>query len=405
MLSDEIIDKLTEKIAENIQETNTYILKQIAKNLSLFENLSITEAQQLAQMLKYGGSYEKIIFKLQQLTGLNRNEINKIFHAVAQNNLEFAEKFYKYRGIDYIPYNENKVLQRQIQAIANVALKEYGNISKTTGLGIVLQDKDGNKQFTFLRKAYNELIDRAVLSVSQGKDTFQNEMYRTIRELGGSGLKVEYASGNTRRLDTAVRMNLKQALRTMSNDLQEQFGKEFGADGVEISAHANPAPDHELLQGRQFDKKNFEKIQTGGRAVSYDKVVIEADDKRRPISELNCYHYTFQIILGVSEPIYSKEKLQEMIDNNNKGFEINGKHYTLYQGTQMQRKMETKIRELKDMQIMGVASGNKRIIYETQLKITNLTAQYKEFSNISGLKTKIQRMRVPGYRRKNVKRM
>lgn len=405
MLSDEIIDKLTEKIAENIQETNTYILKQIAKNLSLFENLSITEAQQLAQMLKYGGSYEKILFKLHQLTGLNRTEINKIFHAVAENNLEFAEKFYKYRGLEYIPYEENRALQRQIQAISNIALKEYENISKTTGIGIVLQDKDGNKQFTFLRKAYNELIDRAVLSVSQGKDTFTNEMYRTIRELGGSGLKVEYASGNTRRLDSAVRMNLKQALRTMSNDLQEQFGKKFGADGVEISAHANPAPDHELLQGRQFDKKNFEEIQTGGRAVSYDKVVIDADDKRRPISELNCYHYTFQIILGVSEPIYSKEKLQEMIDDNNKGFEINGKHYTLYQGTQMQRKIETKIRELKDVQIMGVASGNKQIINETQLKITNLTRQYKEFAEISGLQTKMQRMRVSGYKKRNIKRM
>ena len=405
MLSDEIIDKLTEKIAENIQETNTYILKQIAKNLSLFENLSITEAQQLAQMLKYGGSYEKIIFKLQKLTGLNRNEINKIFHAVAQNNLEFAEKFYKYRGIEYIPYEKNKVLQRQIQAISNIALKEYGNISKTTGIGIVLQDKDGNKQFTFLRKAYNELIDRAVLSVSQGKDTFTNEMYRTIRELGGSGLKVEYASGNTRRLDSAVRMNLKQALRDMSNDLQIQFGKEFGADGVEISAHANPAPDHELLQGRQFDKENYKKLNNGDRAVSYDKVVIEADYKRRPISELNCYHYIFSIVLGVSEPIYNKEQLQEMIDKNNDGFELDGKKYTLYQGTQMQRKLETKIRELKDIQIMGVEAGQKEIVEKVQKQITAYTQKYKELSELSELKTKMQRMRVQGYRRKNVKRM
>lgn len=405
MLSDEIIDKLTEKIAENIQETNTYILKQIAKNLSLFENLSITEAQQLAQMLKYGGSYEKIIFKLQQLTGLNRNQINKIFHIVAQNNLGFAEKFYKYRGIDYIPYEKNKALQRQIQAISNIALKEYGNISKTTGLGIVLQDKDGNKQFTFLRKAYNELIDRAVLSVSQGKDTFTNEMYRTIRELGGSGLKVEYASGNTRRLDSAVRMNLKQALRDMSNDLQIQFGKEFGADGVEISAHANPAPDHELLQGRQFDKENYEKLNNGDRAVSYDKVVIEADYKRRPISELNCYHYIFSIVLGVSEPIYNKEQLQEMIDKNNDGFELDGKKYTLYQGTQMQRKLETKIRELKDIQIMGVEAKQKEIVEKAQKQITAYTQKYKELSELSGLKTKMQRMRVQGYRRRNVKRM
>lgn len=405
MLSDELIDKLTEKIAENIQETNTYILKQIAKNLSSFNGLTYTQAKQLAQILKYGGSYEKIVFKLSQLTGLNTKQINIIFNEVAKSNLEFAEKFYKYRGIDYIPYEKNIALQKQVQAIANVALKDYLNISKTTGIGVVLQDEFGNKQFTLLKKAYNEMIDRAVLSVKQGKDTFTNEMYRTIKELGGSGLKVEYASGNTRRLDTAVRMNLKQSLRDMSNDLQIQFGKEFGADGVEISAHANPAPDHELLQGRQFDKKNYKKLNNGERAVSYDKVIIEADDKRRPISELNCYHYIFSIVLGVSEPIYDKEQLQEMIDKNNKGFKIDGKTYTLYQGTQMQRKIETRIRALKDIQIMAKEANNKKLVEESQRKISELTMKYKELSEMSGLKTKMQRMRVQGYKRKNVNKM
>ena len=117
---------------------------------------------------------------------------------------------------------------------------------------------------------------------------------------------------------------------------------------------------------------------------------------------MNCYHYAFSIVLGASKPEHSEEELNEIVERNNKGFEIDGKHYSMYEGTQMQRNLERAIREQKDTQILAKASGNMELVGETQQKITQLTRKYRELSNVSGLPTKMERMKVSGYRRMKV---
>jgi hypothetical protein len=109
--------------------------------------------------------------------------------------------------------------------------------------------------------------------------------------------------------------------------------------------------------------------------------------------------------LGVSKPEYSEEELKQINYDNNKGFELDGEHFTNYQGTQLQRKLETEIRKQKDIQIMAKASGNKELVAESQQKITQLTHKYKQLSDVSGLPTKMERMRVPQYKRVNVAKM
>ena len=201
---------------------------------------------------------------------------------------------------------------------------------------------------------------------------------------------------------------MKGALRNLHNETQAIFGEEFGSDGVEISTHLNPAPDHAEVQGRQFSKEEFAKFQNDQDAVDYTGKLFtkEHDGKdRRSISEYNCYHYTFDIVLGVSKPEYSSEELQKIIDDNNKGFKLDGEHFTNYEGTQLQRKLETETRKQKDIQIMAKASGNKELVAESQQNITQLTHKYKELSDVSGLPTKMERMRVSGYRRTSVAKM
>jgi hypothetical protein len=104
-------------------------------------------------------------------------------------------------------------------------------------------------------------------------------------------------------------------------------------------------------------------------------------------------------VLGVSKPEYDDEQLQEIIDKNEKGFELDGVHYTNYEGTQLQRQLERKIREQKDIQIFAKASGNNDLVGEAQQKITQFTQKYKELSDISGLPMKPQRLRVGGFKK------
>ena len=257
-----------------------------------------------------------------------------------------------------------------------------------------------------LEKAYKEIIDKAILSVSQGKTTFNEEMYKVIKEYGSSGLKTfDYENGRSVRLDSAIRMNMKDTLRQLHNEEQEIFGKEFDSDGVEISVHFNPAPDHALVQGKQFSNEEFNKFQNDKDCYSYDKIFFPAEFEghdRRSISEYNCYHYTFAIILGVSEQAYTNKELKQIIDDNNKGFDYEGKHYTNYEGTQLQRDIEKKIREQKDIQIMARASGQDDLVADSQKQISILTKKYKELSNVSGLPTKMDRMKVSGYKRVHI---
>ena len=86
-------------------------------------------------------------------------------------------------------------------------------------------------------------VDKAILSVMQGKEDFYSSMRKTLKELGGSGL-VQYESGRTRRLDSTVRMNILDGMRALNNETSRRFGEEYNADGIEISTHTHPAPDH-----------------------------------------------------------------------------------------------------------------------------------------------------------------
>lgn len=83
---------------------------------------------------------------------------------------------------------------------------------------------------------------------------------------------------------------------------------------------------------------------------------------------------------------------------NEKGFEFEGNHYTMYEGTQLQRQIETKIRQYKDRQIGAKSIDDTDEVYHCQEKIRQLTDKYYDLHKVSGLPTKIDRLRVDGYR-------
>ena len=406
-ITEQQIDLLVERLINRIEEANTYFLMKMGSSIKQLRELTPTQAQQLVQILKYGGNYEDIIREIAKYTNLNVQDIDEIFSAYAKKDQLFYKQFYRYRNIPFIEYAENEALRRQTEALANIVKTEMYNFTRDNVLGYTIKDLNGRVQFLGLRETYNRVLDEALVNVDTGKETFDSAMTRILKDIGGSGLKtIEYQSGRSMRLDSAVCMHLKGRLRELHNENQKLFGAEFDSDGYEISVHSQPAPDHEQVQGRQFSIAEYDRLNSGLEAKDYkgNTYTLDHDGKNgyRPISELNCYHYIFSIVLGASEPEYDDEQLQKIIDDNNKGFDFDGKHYTMYEGTQLQRNLERAIREQKDIQILGKSSGNIDLISQSQLKITQLTRKYKQLSDISGLPTKAQRLRVSGYRRKRV---
>ena len=392
MLSNKVEEELADRIADRINETNTYILEKIGNVINEISMLNPSQAYQLGQMIKYGGSYNEIAKRLAKISGKNVSEIYKIFEEVAKNNKQFAKQFYQYRGLDYIPYSKDVALQNQVLSIGNLTAQTYFNISNSSVVGYIFKDNQGNNIFKNIEQTYRETIDRAILSVSQGKKDFYSEMRDTLKQLGKSGL-VQYESGRARRLDSAVRMNMLDGIRQLNIETSLRFGQEYGADGVEISVHEAPAPDHADIQGRQFSNEEYEKLENGEIAKDIKGNTYDGAEKRH-IAELNCYHKVFNIVIGVSNPEYTDEQLKKILEDNKKGFEFEGKHYSLYEGTQLQRRIETEIRKQKDTQILAKASGYKELVEESQRKITLLNKKYNNLCNVSGLKPKKQRMSV-----------
>lgn len=397
MLSQEVEEKLADILVQRINQLNTSILKKIGSTVKTMSTLSVSEAYRLQQMLKYGGDIQEIAKELSQMTGKSIQEIYEIFEQVATNNKQFARKFYEYRGMDYIPYKDDVALQNQVKSIASLTTDLYKNISNTTGIGFLFKGIDGQIQFKNIMQSYDEIIDRGILAITQGKDNFYSVMRNTLKEIGGSGLVV-YESGRTRRLDSAVRMNVLDGMRQLNNETSKRFGAEYDADGVEISVHLNPAPDHADIQGRQFSNEEYEKLESGLEATDYKGHKYDGADKRQ-ISHYNCYHKIFTIVLGVSEPEYTDKQLREIQQKNTDGFDYEGKHYTIYEGTQLQRRIETEIRKQKDINILAKASGDDTLVNESQSKIRQLKNKYNKLCQVSGLKPQNRRMSVPGYRR------
>ena len=404
MLNNEQEDRLIELLVGRIDSLNEEILEIIGNRIKEIGEMTPTQVHQINQMLMYNTDLKKIVKRLAEITGLNVNDIYSLFEYSAKTNQDFAKQFYKARGISYIPFAENKVLKEQIRAIAKITAKEYANMSRTTAIGYTVKDLKGNLVFKDISSAYKGIIDKAILNVSQGKTTYQQEMRNAIKQIGQSGLKtLDYESGRSMRLDSAIRQNTLEGLRTLTNQIQQQFGEEFGADGVEVSHHINSAPDHiDTVDGKQFSL-NGDRVVNGKLYKDFNTVNNSLD---RQVSTLNCRHYIFSIVLGVNKPQYTDKQLEEDKKKNKQGFDFEGKHYSNYEGEQLQRLIEREIRKQKDVQILAKSSGDKELTLQAQTKITQLTTKYKQLCNVSGLPNQLKtRASVVGYRRINVAKM
>ena len=401
MINEEMQEKLLSVFDKRFQNYNTKVLEELGNVIKQFKDLTPSQAYELGQQLKYNTTVKDLLDELSKISGLSVKDLKVILEKVAKENIGFADVYYKSRGLETPLYNENKALQRLVSSVYKVAGEDFKNIAKSTGFRLL--GDNGEPLLLDIDETYKYVIDKCVVAISQGKETYQQSMRSTLKQLSDSGVRrIDYANNYSRRIDSSVRMNVLDAVREVSNQSQMLFGEEFDSNGIEISTHLNPSPDHSNVQGHQFSNKEYEKLQSTGVATDYNGEVIDIriKDNFRPISTMNCFHYIFSIVLGVSKPQYSNEELKKIIDDNEKGAELDGKHYTNYELSQIMRKLETKIREQKDLQIIARASDDKDLILQAQTKITQLTNKYKQVVKISGLPNQLStRGRVYNYHR------
>ena len=376
LLSETYLNSLPDPIAKNLEALNQYVVERICKRIQKIGSISPSDAHRLKSAIEYAGADLQAIQKeLERITGLNAKELDKMFEDVAAENVDFANTYYNARGMETLKdYTENAALHSFVEAAKRTAADGVTNLSSTTMIGF----KSG-KRVLPLREYYIQTIDKAITFAQTGTVDYYTAMRSTVKEMARSGLRrVTFDSGYSRRLDSQVRMNLLDGVRQLNMAMLEQTGKEFGADGVEISAHALCAPDHQSIQGKQYSLAEFERL---NRSLE------------RPIGELNCHHFTTPIVLGVSKPVYSASELREINKRSNARVSYGGKTYTRYEASQRQRQLETAIRYAKDERDACVAAGDKLGATQARRKSAALTAEYKRFSEKAGLTVRLERTR------------
>lgn len=94
---------------------------------------------------------------------------------------------------------------------------------------------------------------------------------------------------------------------------------------------------------------------------------------------------------------YTDAQLRQWRKANHEGCEIDGKHYTTYQASQLMRTLETKVRQQKDIANLAKASGDDVLRREAQANIRDLRAKYAEVARKAGLRQRTDKMIIESY--------
>lgn len=350
---------------------NEEYLEIIGERIRAIGRVSPTDLYRLERLRDIGTDMDALKRKLASETGKSLKELEKLLRQAADAAMK------PYDGLmNAEPYLRNEIAEAMAVAQYVETARAMVNLSNTT----------------VSSAAYQGLVDRAVSAVQLGTESYQSAIRSVLRSTAWDGLcvvdgtrKVRYASGLTRRLDTAARQNVLDGFRALMQRTRDEAGKAFGADGVEISAHMLCAEDHLPYQGRQFSLEEFERLN---------------QTLRRPIAKgiWNCSHVAEPIVLGISEPAYTEEELAEYRRSSVEQVTIDGKTRSRYQWTQEQRRIETAIRREKDVAIAAKAAGDDVLRRQCQQRINDLRKRYDRISKGAGLEVRTDKMAVSGFR-------
>lgn len=382
MLTPEQIAAYRDQAGKITDPINDYLLRDIARRIADAGQLTSTAAYEVWRMQQMGKSQREIKEQLKKLLNVSEKEIEKLLTQSAEVGYDFDIK--RLPHANAVAFAENEVMQQIVAAAVALAQDDFSNITQTLGM------VDPYGKALPLQEVYRSCTDFAFEQVITGAADYNTALRRATKNLAEHGVQViEYESGVRTSLEAAVRRNIMGGLGLMQEQISQSNHDELGADGWELSAHANSAPDHEPFQGKQYTDAEYEAL--NGSLV-------------RRISTLNCGHVAFPIILGVNEPQYTPEQLHQLREDNEKGVFIDGKHYTGYEATQMQRKIERAIRKQKKRVLVDEATGDADKLLTDRIKLQRLNQEYNRFSKAAGLRTETERLHVAEAQRADAQR-
>lgn len=381
----ELLDALPEELAELFRSLETTLLEEICSRLKAADELNEVTVQDIRALRSHGIDLKAIKKAIREASGISKTKLDKLFDDVVERNKKYYTDLI---DLAHITQPETLVDAAEVAAIRAQTLDTFRNLTASMGFLV-----DAGRTMLPPAKAYQWALDNATMQIQSGAISYNQAIKTAVKQLADSGLKVvDYESGHRDQIDVAVRRAVMTGVNQICAKYTEQSAQYLETPHFEVSAHAGardkpgPSPwsSHKDWQGKVYS------IRANDIYPSiYEVCGLGAVDG---LEGANCRHRRNVWVEGVSERTYTDEQLAHIDDDL--GCEFDGKKYTAYEATQMQRRVERQIIKQDRLVTAYKASGQKDEYYAANAKLVRLIAKYKAFSEASGLPLQWERMKV-----------
>jgi hypothetical protein len=383
--SPDLLNALPEELAELFRALEITLLEEICSRLKAADQLNEVTVQDIRALRSHGVDLKEIKKAIRKTTGISEQKLNKLLNDVVERN----QKYYtEVIDLAHITQPETLLSIEDTWAIYEQTRQEMRNITRSMGFLV-----DSGRTMLPPAKAYQWALDNAAMQVQSGAISYNQAIKTAVQQLAQSGLKVvDYESGYRDQIDVAARRAVMTGVNQICAKYTEQSAEYLNTPYFEVSAHAGardkpgPSPwsSHKDWQGKVYSTRSNDIYPN-----IYEVCGLGYVDG---LEGANCRHRRFSWVEGVSERTYTDEQLAHIDDGL--GCTFDGKKYTAYEATQMQRRVERQIRAQKRLVNGYKAAGLADDATAANIKLRRLNGKYREFSKAAGLPEQKERLKV-----------
>ena len=387
----ELLDALPEELAELFRGLEDTLLDEICSRLARKDQLNEVTVQAIRALRSHGIDTKEIERAIRKTSGISEQKLKELFDDVIARNQKYYTDIIDMAGLTQ---PETLVDAAVIEAIRTQTLDEFHNITQSMGFLV-----DNGRTMLPPAKAYQWALDSAALQIQTGAISYNQAIKSAVQQLAGSGLKtVSYESGHVNQIDVAARRAVMTGVNQVCDQYTNQSAEYLETRYFEISAHSgardkpgqSPWSSHKDWQGKVYYRSESGEPDPLGL---YDDLVAKTGyGYVDGLTGANCRHHKYPFIPGVSERTYTDNQLAHIDDGL--GCEFDGKKYTAYEATQMQRRIERQIRAQKKLKNAYEKSGLAEEAQAASIKLRRLNTKYKAFSEAAGLPEQRERTKV-----------
>lgn len=390
----EVLDALPEELAELFRSLEDTLLDEICSRLKLADQLNEVTVQDIRALRSHGIELKDIEKAIRKTAGISEKKLKELLDDVVERNQKYYTDLI---DLTHITKPETLVSIEDTWAIYEQTKQTMRNITRSMGFLV-----DAGRTMLSPAKAYQWALDNATMQIQSGAISYNQAIKSAVRQLAQSGLKVvDYESGHRDQIDVAARRAVMTAVNQLNRKYSEQSMDFLQTDLVQVEAHAG-ARDIDGPKGWENHKKWQGKLY---RWAEFTKKYPDASKGEYPDFEstcgigdvtgilgANCRHSWSAFVEGVMERTYTDKQLEHIDDGLGCTFE--GKTYTAYEATQMQRRVERTIRNLKREKAAYKAAGLTEKERAVNIRLRRLNAKYKAFSEAAGLPEQWERTKM-----------